>query len=47
MRFVLALAFIGFASTAEADPVVGLWQTQADRKGQTAYVKVQQCAKAL
>jgi len=47
MRLALVFVFIGFASTAVADPVVGMWQTQADRKGQTAFVQVQQCARAL
>ncbi len=47
MRFVLALSFVAFASAAMAEPVLGMWQTQADRKGQIAYVKVQHCARAL
>ena len=36
-----------WAGPAMADPALGLWLTEADKKGQVAYVDVQKCAKAL
>lgn len=47
MRLPIVIALMLIAGTASADPAEGIWQTEADKKGQTAYVDVQKCAKAL
>lgn len=49
MRIVLAfgLALSGLAAPASADPALGLWLTEADKKGQVAHVSVTECGAAL
>ncbi len=48
MRIMLAaaVAVVGFAGAAFADPAVGTWKTQVD-DGAYAYVKVGKCGGAL
>lgn len=45
LTFFLTLAV--WAGSAAADPALGVWLTQPDKKGQVAHVNVQKCAKAL
>jgi len=43
---IAAIAVLGFASAAFADPAEGTWKTQVD-DGAYAYVKVEECGAAL
>ncbi|QGX98959.1 DUF2147 domain-containing protein [Roseovarius faecimaris] len=45
MAGVLGLSL--FAAPAFSEPALGLWLTEADRKGQVAHVSIQKCASAL
>lgn len=49
MRTILALGLTlsGLAAPALADPALGLWLTEADKKGQVAHVSVTECGDAL
>ena len=37
----------GLGTTISAEQALGTWQTQADKKGQIAHVKVTRCDEAL
>lgn len=51
MRLTYALAVIGMVAglgtAISAEPALGTWQTQADKKGQIAHVEVTRCDGAL
>lgn len=51
MRLTYALAMTGMVAglgtATSAEPALGIWQTQADKKGQIAHVEVTRCDGAL
>ena len=48
MRFASVLvAACVLGGSAMADPALGTWLTEPDKKGQVAHVRVYECAKAL
>ncbi|MEI4232345.1 DUF2147 domain-containing protein [Roseovarius sp. D22-M7] len=44
---VLSATVIGLGTLASAEPAIGTWQTQPDKKGQIAHVQVTKCDAAL
>lgn len=44
---ILATSLICGAAPVAAEPVLGMWQTEADRKGQVAHVDVHHCDQNL
>jgi uncharacterized protein (DUF2147 family) len=46
-RFFYVIWMILFASPAVAEPLVGLWLTKPDAKGQVAHVRAEPCGAAL
>ena len=48
MRFMTMFVFtFALAGPAFADPALGTWLTEPDRKGQVAHVRVYECARAI
>ncbi|MGI3210357.1 DUF2147 domain-containing protein [Roseovarius tibetensis] len=51
MRSMFLTALMGifttFGTVVSAEPALGTWQTEADKKGQVAHVEVTRCDKAL
>lgn len=45
--FSTVLATVSFATPALADPSLGLWMTEPDRKGQVAHIDVHRCGASL
>jgi uncharacterized protein (DUF2147 family) len=46
-RFFLAILLVVCASGVQAEPLVGLWLTKPDFKGQVAHVQAERCGAAL
>jgi len=46
-RLIFPLLLGGLATPGLADPAVGLWQTEPDRKNLTSHIRVQTCGSAL
>ena len=44
---MLALALVGAATAASADPVEGLWKTKPDDNGHYGYVQIEPCGPAF
>jgi len=46
-RLFYVVLFLGSAGGLRADPLVGLWLTQPDFKGQVAHVRAEPCGQGL
>ncbi|WP_417208082.1 DUF2147 domain-containing protein [Antarctobacter sp.] len=46
-RLLAPLVFVSLAAPAFADPAVGLWRTEPDRKNLTSHVQIAQCGASL
>lgn len=46
-RLLASVLFVGLAAPAFADPAVGLWRTEPDRKNLTSLVRIAPCGPAL
>ena len=47
LRLLLPLVLGSLAAPASADPMIGLWRTEPDRKNLTSHIRVEQCGPAL
>ncbi|ASP22670.1 imidazoleglycerol-phosphate dehydratase [Antarctobacter heliothermus] len=46
-RLLAPLVFVSLAAPAFADPAVGLWKTEPDRKNLTSHIQIATCGAAL
>ncbi|MEL6518470.1 MAG: DUF2147 domain-containing protein [Pseudomonadota bacterium] len=47
MRFAFIAILAIFASPAVAEPALGIWQTEPDRKNLTSHIKIEHCGTTL
>ena len=47
MRSLFALTFVLCATPALAEPVVGLWKTEPDRKNLTSHIEIVECGEKV